>query len=101
MLGALATQAQAAPGIARDALDVGPLKRLSRVGLVIVGTEDRESVAARTLVGTSLGAAGHPVVALATSTSTPPRGWLLQQCAAHDVDAVALVGSRQRRRAGV
>jgi hypothetical protein len=90
-LGTVATQAQAAPGIARDALDVGPLKRLSRVGLIIVGTEDRESVAARTFVATSLGAAGHPVVVLATSTSTPPRPWLLQQCAARDVDAVALV----------
>jgi hypothetical protein len=61
------------------------------VGIIIVGTEDRESVAARTFVAKSLGAAEHPVVALATSTSTPPRPWLLQQCAAHDVDAVALV----------
>ena len=91
MLGALATKAQAAPGIARDALNVAPLRGLTRVGIIIVGTEDRESVAARTFVAKSLGAAEHPVVALATSTSTPSRPWLLQQCAAHDVDAVALV----------
>jgi hypothetical protein len=86
-----AARAQAAPGISREALDKTALNRLPRIGVMIVGAEGREPVAARAIAARSLVVAGHQVVPLPTAVETPPRKALLAPCAAHELDAVALV----------
>jgi hypothetical protein len=86
-----AASAHAAPGVAPAALDHPPLNHLPRVGLIIVGARDRDTLAARALAGASLLAAGHEVVFLPASTSPPARPWVLALCAANDLDAVGLV----------
>jgi hypothetical protein len=86
-----AATVHAVPGIAPAALDHAPLNHLTRVGLIIVGGRDRETLAARALAGASLTAAGHQVVFLPASTTPPARPWLLSLCAANDLDAVGLV----------
>jgi hypothetical protein len=68
--------ALAAPGISRQALDVQAINQLQRVGVAILGTENRESIAARDFAAKSLVKAGHPVVGLATFVTDPsPTGW--------------------------
>src|SRR4051794_21844025 len=83
--------ALAAPGISRQALDVQAINQLQRVGVAILGTENRESIAARDFAAKSLVKAGHPVVGLATFVTDPSPDWLVGICAKHDLDAVALV----------
>jgi hypothetical protein len=91
--GALAwsSAALAAPGISRQALDVQAINQLQRVGVAVLGTENRESIAARDFAAKSWVKAGHPVVGLATFVTDPSPDWLVGICAKHDLDAVALV----------
>ena len=86
-----AARAHAAPGIARAALDVAALRDLRGVGLLVVGDDDRISGPALGLARASIAAAGHRVVPLPTWPEEPARRWLVESCAAHDLDAVALV----------
>ena len=95
-----ALPADAAPRIAPAALDHAPLNELARIGLIIVGTRDPETLAARALAGTALTGAGHQVVLLPASSTPPARTWLLALCAANDLDAVGLSGSPQRSPTG-
>jgi hypothetical protein len=88
---AWSSAALAAPGISRQALDVQALNRLQRVGVAILGTENRDSIAARDFAAKSLVKAGHPVVGLATFATDPSPDSLVGACAKQDLDAVALV----------
>ena len=91
LIGAWAARAQAAPGIGREALDRTALNRLPRIGVMIVGGEVRETLAARAIAARSLVVAGHQVVPLPTAVTMPARRALLAPCATHELDAVALV----------
>lgn len=91
LIGAWAARAEAAPGIAREALDRAALNKLPRIGVMIVGAEGREGLAARAIAARSLVVAGHQVVPLPTAPDTPRRRELLAPCATHELDAVALV----------
>jgi hypothetical protein len=84
---ACSSAALAAPGISRQALDVQALNRLQRVGVAILGTENRETIAARDFAAKSL----VKVVGLATFATDPLPDSLVGSCAKHDLDAVALV----------
>jgi hypothetical protein len=86
-----ATRAEAAAGIGREALDKPQLNRLPRIGVMIVGAEGREGLAARAIAARALVIAGHRVVPLPTAPDTPRRRTLLGPCATHELDAVALV----------
>jgi hypothetical protein len=88
---ACSSAALAAPGISWQALDVQALNRLQRVGVAILGTENRESIAARDFAAKSLVKAGHPVVGLPTFATDPSPDSLVGSCEKHDLDAVALV----------
>jgi len=91
LIGAWAARAEAAPGIAREALDKAALNKRPRIGVMIVGAEGRDGLAARAIAARALVVAGHQVVPLATAVTTPARRSLLAPCAAHELDAVALV----------
>lgn len=84
-------RAQAAPGISRAALEQAPLTELHRVGVVVVGAPVPEAVAARGFVAASLAAVGREAVPLPAAAEQPRGQALLSACAAHDLDAVALV----------
>jgi len=90
VVGASAARAQAA-GIAAKSLDHPALKALPRIGTMIVGSDGPETWAGFYYTAASLVAAGHRVVALPGSPVAPRNRWLLEQCSAHDLDAVALV----------
>jgi hypothetical protein len=93
MVAVVATSATAygAPGIAAPSLNQPALAGLTRVGTIVVGDDTYEARAGRDYTAASLVAAGHQAVALPTYPVPPPNRWLLEQCAAHDLDAVALV----------
>jgi len=88
---AASTARAEAAGISRKSLDHAALNALPRVGTMIVGSDGPETWAGFYYTAASLAAAGHSVVALPGSPVPPRSRWLLEQCSAHDIDAVALV----------
>jgi hypothetical protein len=90
VVSASAARAEAA-GIAAKTLQQPALTALPRIGALIVGYDVPEARAGYFYAAASLVAAGHRVVGLPGSPVAPPSRALLEQCAAHDLDAVALV----------